>query len=50
VPEAATSYPEVSPNGKTYTFEVRSGFRFSTGAKVTADSFAAAIERMLSPV
>jgi peptide/nickel transport system substrate-binding protein len=50
VPEAAAFFPQVSRDGRTYTFEVRSGFRFSTGAKVTAESFAAAIERMLSPV
>jgi peptide/nickel transport system substrate-binding protein len=50
VPEVAVSSPEVSQNGKIYRFQVKSGFRFSTGANVTAESFAAAIERMLSPV
>ena len=50
VPEAATSYPKISRDGRTYTFTVRNGFRFSTGENVTAGSFRAAIERMLSPV
>jgi peptide/nickel transport system substrate-binding protein len=48
-PEAATRYPRVSRDGKTYTFTVRSGFRFNTGEPVTAQSFARAIERMVSP-
>ena len=50
VPEAAAGYPHVSPNGKTYTFTIRGGFRFSTGEEVTAASFAHEINRMLSPV
>ncbi|MHB8469066.1 MAG: ABC transporter substrate-binding protein, partial [Gaiellaceae bacterium] len=33
----------------TYTFTVRSGFRFSTGEPVTAASFAHEIERVLDP-
>lgn len=50
VPEVAAGYPEVSRDGRTYTFTIRSGLRFSTGAQVTARSFADAIGRMLSPV
>jgi peptide/nickel transport system substrate-binding protein len=49
VPEVAAAYPSVSDGGKTYTFTVRDGFRFSTGEKVTAASFAHAINRVLSP-
>jgi ABC-type transport system substrate-binding protein len=49
VTEVAASYPNVSRDGKTYTFTIRDGFRFSTGEKVTARSFAHAIERMVSP-
>jgi peptide/nickel transport system substrate-binding protein len=48
-PENATSFPRVSRDGKTYTFTVRSGFRFSDGRPVTADSFARAIDRGMSP-
>jgi peptide/nickel transport system substrate-binding protein len=49
VPEAAAAYPNVSRDGKTYTFTVRNGFRFNTGEKVTAQSFAHAIVRIMSP-
>jgi ABC-type transport system substrate-binding protein len=31
VPEVAAGYPSVSHDGRTYTFTIRSGFRFSTG-------------------
>jgi peptide/nickel transport system substrate-binding protein len=49
VPEVAADYPSVSHDGRTYTFTVRSGFRFSTGAPVTARDFAATINRQLNP-
>ena len=49
VPEIAADYPSVSHDGRTYTFTVRSGFRFSTGAPVTARDFAATINRHLNP-
>jgi len=48
-PEVARGFPKVSGNGKTYTFRIRSGFRFSDGSPVTAASYARAIERALSP-
>jgi ABC-type oligopeptide transport system substrate-binding subunit len=48
-PQAATGLPVVSKDGKTYTFTVRPGFRFSDGKPVTAASFAAAINRALVP-
>jgi peptide/nickel transport system substrate-binding protein len=35
-PEAATAFPRVSRDGRTYTFTIKSGFRFSNGAPVTA--------------
>ncbi len=37
------------PDGKTLTFTLRSGFRFSDGAPVRASAFARAINRMLAP-
>ena len=46
VPEVATGYPEVSRDGRTYTFTIRKGFRFSTGAPVTAANYASAIMRV----
>jgi ABC-type transport system substrate-binding protein len=43
-PEVATR-AIVSNGGKTYTFPIRKGFRFSDGTPVTARSFAYAIQR-----
>jgi ABC-type transport system substrate-binding protein len=48
VPEAA-AYPRISRDGRTYTFRVTPGFRFSDGRPVTAANFALAINRALSP-
>jgi peptide/nickel transport system substrate-binding protein len=49
VPEVATSYPKVSRDNKTFTFTLRSGFRFSDGTPVRASAFARAIYRTLAP-
>ena len=49
VPEVATDYPAVSGDGRTYTFTIRKGYRFSTGAAVTAGSYASEINRILNP-
>ncbi|MBA3428249.1 MAG: hypothetical protein H0U07_06720, partial [Actinobacteria bacterium] len=48
-PEAAAGFPRVTNGGKTYTFTVKPGFRFSDGSPVTADNFRAAIARALNP-
>ena len=47
-PEVAESY-SVSKDRKTYTFRLRSGFRFSNGDPVRASAFAHAIDRVLQP-
>jgi YVTN family beta-propeller protein len=49
--ELARAEPIVSPDGRTYTFRLRSGFRFSppSNQPVTAKAFERAIERALSP-
>jgi peptide/nickel transport system substrate-binding protein len=49
VPEVASSLPAVSKDGKTYTFTIRSGFKFADGSPVTAANFAYAINRDLQP-
>jgi peptide/nickel transport system substrate-binding protein len=50
-PEAAAGMPAVSNGGKTYTFTIKSGFKFSppSNQPVTAQSFADAINRDLNP-
>ena len=49
VPEVAAAPPVVSRDGKTWTFRLRKGFRFSDGSPVRADAFAQAIHRTLAP-
>jgi YVTN family beta-propeller protein len=51
VPEVAAAMPSISTDGKTYTFTVRPGFRFSppSNEPVTAATFKHAIERALDP-
>jgi ABC-type transport system substrate-binding protein len=48
-PQAATAFPTVSKDGKTYTFHIRKGLKFSDGSTVTAAAFQRAWERILSP-
>lgn len=48
-PEVASAFPKISSNRRTYTFTLRTGFRFNTGERVTARSFARAINRVLAP-
>ncbi len=51
VPEVAQALPLRSADGKTYTFTIRKGFRFSppSNEPVTAQTFKYTIERSLSP-
>jgi len=51
VPEVAASLPQRSPDGRTYTFKIREGFRFSppSSEPVTAQTFKYSIERSLNP-
>ena len=50
-PEVAEGPPSVSPDGRTYEFRLRRGFRFSppSNEPVTAEAFERAFERALSP-
>src|SRR5262245_48217772 len=43
-PEVASGFA-VSGDGRTYTFTIRKGFRFSDGSPVTAKNFAYAVKR-----
>jgi serine/threonine-protein kinase len=51
VPEVAAAMPTVTDGGKTYTFRIRTGYRFSPPShqSVTAETFRYSIERALSP-
>ncbi len=49
VPEAAAGFPRVSKDGKTYTFTIRNGIKFSDGSALTAASFKRAFERAADP-
>jgi peptide/nickel transport system substrate-binding protein len=48
-PELAAGPPAVSNGGRTYTFTVRRGARFSSGARVTAQAVRSSIERAVDP-
>jgi ABC-type transport system substrate-binding protein/tRNA A-37 threonylcarbamoyl transferase component Bud32 len=50
-PEIAAAMPTVSADGRTYTFRIRSGFRFSppSDEAVTAETFRHTIERLIAP-
>ncbi len=48
VPAAARSW-QVSPDGKTWTFQLRAGAKWSDGSPVKASDFVAAWRRMLDP-
>ena len=47
VPDLASAFPEVSPDGLTYRFPLRDGIRYSTGDPVRAEDFRHAMERTL---
>jgi ABC-type transport system substrate-binding protein len=48
LPDVAEEW-EVSPDGRTYTFFLRSGVRFTNGRQVTAEDFKYSFERVLDP-
>ena len=48
VPDLAVSLPAPTPDGKTYTFQVRSGIHYSNGRLVQPGDFKRAIERTLA--
>ena len=49
VPEVSAGFPRVSRDRRTYTFTLRTNFRFSNGTPVRASAFARAINRTLAP-
>jgi peptide/nickel transport system substrate-binding protein len=49
IPYGAAQMPTLSDDGKTYTFRIRPGLRFSDGSPVTGRSFQDGFERVLDP-
>jgi oligopeptide transport system substrate-binding protein len=49
VPDIASAMPQVSADGKTYTFTLRHGVRFPDGQEVTASDFKYSLERAADP-
>jgi peptide/nickel transport system substrate-binding protein len=47
VPDLAARLPQISADGLTYTFQLRRGIRYSTGAPVLARDVRASFERIL---
>jgi peptide/nickel transport system substrate-binding protein len=47
VPDLATSIPQPADGGRTYTFRLREGLRFSDGAPVRPEDFRSSIERVM---
>jgi YVTN family beta-propeller protein len=45
VPDLATSIPRATDGGKTYTFQLRDGIRYSNGVSLKASDFRRALER-----
>ena len=50
VPDLAESLPEVSPDGRVYTFRIRKDAKFHDGKPVTAHDFKWSIERVADPL
>jgi len=48
IPGAATALPKVSADGKTYSFKLRKGLKYSDGSPVEANDFEHAVKRVLN--
>jgi ABC-type transport system substrate-binding protein len=48
-PDAAAGFPVISNGGKTYTFTIKSGIKYSDGATLKASDFVYAINRDANP-
>jgi YVTN family beta-propeller protein len=48
VPDLATAVPQPTDNGKTYTFHLRPGLRYSTGVRVRATDVRRELERLFA--
>lgn len=49
IPWLAAEMPTISPDGRTYTFRLKKGVRFSNGRELVAEDFVFTFERILDP-
>src|SRR4026208_1919457 len=49
VPALAEALPEISDGGKTLTFKLRSGLKYSNGDTIVAGDFVLSAQRLLDP-
>jgi peptide/nickel transport system substrate-binding protein len=49
VPDLAVAMPTISDGGRTYTFQLRKGIRYSNGRPLRATDFRSSVVRALSP-
>ena len=49
IPGGAAAYPRISADGRTYTFTIRRGMRFSDGTPIRAANYARALGRLRDP-
>jgi peptide/nickel transport system substrate-binding protein len=49
VPDMAADWPEISPDGTVYTFQIKPGIKFHNGREVEAADFKYSLERVLDP-
>src|SRR4029078_5592767 len=49
VPALAEALPEVSADGETLTFKLRSGLKYANGDPIVADDFVNSAKRLLDP-
>jgi peptide/nickel transport system substrate-binding protein len=48
IPGVAEALPQISANGKTYTFKIRKGLKYSDGTPVEASDFEHTVKRVLA--
>ena len=48
VPDLAAAKPEISPDGKTYTFKLKDGVKFEDGSAITSKDIKYGIERVFA--
>lgn len=50
IPDLAETYPEISADGKNYTFKIKNGLKFQDGEDITAQDVIFTIEKIKDPI